>query len=444
MSVLYEIHKYMFGTYIRYTLGDFMEKELQPCFMIIDLKSFYASVECVDRGLDPMTALLAVADKERSKGTICLAITPAMKALGIKNRCRIYEIPSHLNYIVAPPRMKRYIDISADIYGIYLSYVAKEDIHVYSIDESFLDVTAYLGLYGLSAHDLALKIMNDIRGQLGLRATCGIGTNMYLAKVALDILAKHSPDFIAELTEDSFKEQLWAHRPLTDFWRIGPGTQRRLNSLGMYTQGDIAIFPEKLLYKNFGVLAEYLIDHSWGREPCTMQEIKNYKTRSKSLSCGQVLMRDYDFDEALIIVKEMADELSLDMVAAHVVSNNISLYIGYSANTIPSTGASATLPVTTSSYRILMDSFVQLYYRSTHRSVPIRRVIISANSVQDECFEQYNFFVDPEVMERDRMITRSVNQIKARYGKNAIIKGMDLYEAGNTITRNSQIGGHKR
>ncbi len=421
-----------------------MEKKLQPCFMIIDLKSFYASVECVDRGLDPMTALLAVADKERSKGTICLAITPAMKALGIKNRCRIYEIPKHLNYIVAPPRMKRYIDISADIYGIYLSYVAKEDIHVYSIDESFLDVTTYLSLYGISAHDLALRIMDDIRGKLGLRATCGIGTNMYLAKVALDILAKHSPDYIAELTEETFKEQLWAHRPLTDFWRIGPGTQRRLNSLGMYTQGDIAIFPEKLLYKNFGVLAEYLIDHSWGREPCTMQEIKNYRTRSKSLSCGQVLMRDYSFEEALIIVKEMADELSLDMVAAHVVSNNVSLFIGYSAETFPPTGASTTLPVTTNSYRILMDAFVQLYYRSTQRTIPIRRVNISANSVLDECFEQYNFFVDPSIMERDRQITRSVNQIKARYGKNAIIKGMDLYEAGNSITRNAQIGGHKR
>lgn len=236
----------------------------QRSYMIIDLKSFYASVECVDRGLDPMTTLLAVADKERSKGTICLAITPAMKALGIKNRCRIYEIPTHLDYIVAPPRMQRYIDVSASIYGIYLSYIAKEDIHVYSIDEAFLDVTAYLALYGLSAHELALRIMGDIRNKLGLRATCGIGTNLYLAKVALDILAKHSPDFIAELDEDSFKERLWKHRPLTDFWRIGPGTQRRLNSLGMYTQGDIALFPEKMLYKQFGVLAEYLIDHAWG------------------------------------------------------------------------------------------------------------------------------------------------------------------------------------
>ncbi|WP_026492716.1 Y-family DNA polymerase [Butyrivibrio sp. XPD2002] len=412
-------------------------------FMIIDLKSFYASVECVDRGLDPMTALLAVADKERSKGTICLAITPAMKALGIKNRCRIYEIPKHLDYIVAPPRMKRYVDISADIYGIYLSYVAKEDIHVYSIDESFLDVTNYLGMYSLSAHDLALRIMGDIRDKLGLRATCGIGTNLYLAKVALDILAKHSPDFIAELDEESFKQKLWTHRPLTDFWRIGPGTQRRLNSLGMYTQGDIAIFPEKLLYKNFGVLAEYLIDHAWGREPCTMQEIKNYRSRSKSLSCGQVLMRDYNFDEALIIVKEMADELSLDMVAAHVVSSNLSLYVGYSAETFPSTGASTNLQVTTNSYRILMDAYTKLYLRSTLRNVPIRRVGISANSVLDECFEQYSFFVDPEIMEKDRKITQSVNEIKARYGKNAILKGMDLLDAGNAIERNAQIGGHK-
>ena len=415
----------------------------ERCYLIIDLKSFYASVECVDRGLDPMTALLAVADKERSKGTICLAITPAMKALGIKNRCRIYEIPKHLDYIVAPPRMKRYIDVSADIYGIYLSYVAKEDIHVYSVDESFLDVTTYLGLYGLSAHDLALRIMNDIREKLGLRATCGIGTNMYLAKVALDILAKHSPDFIAELNENSFKKRLWPHRPLTDFWRIGPGTERRLHSLGMYTQGDIAMFPEKLLYKQFGVLAEYLIDHAWGKESCTMQDIKNYRTRSRSLSCGQVLMRDYNYDEAMIIVKEMADELSLDMVAAHVVSNNVSLYIGYSAETFPATGASATLQVTTNSYRVLMDAYTMLYARTTRRGVPIRRVNISANSVLDECFEQYSFFVDPSVMEKDRKILQSVNQIKARYGKNAVLKGMDLCEAGNSIQRNAQIGGHK-
>ena len=415
----------------------------ERCYLIIDLKSFYASVECVDRGLDPMTALLAVADKERSKGTICLAITPAMKALGIKNRCRIYEIPKHLDYIVAPPRMKRYIDVSADIYGIYLSYVAKEDIHVYSVDESFLDVTTYLGLYGLSAHDLALRIMNDIREKLGLRATCGIGTNMYLAKVALDILAKHSPDFIAELNENSFKKRLWPHRPLTDFWRIGPGTERRLHSLGMYTQGDIAMFPEKLLYKQFGVLAEYLIDHAWGKESCTMQDIKNYRTRSRSLSCGQVLMRDYNYDEAMIIVKEMADELSLDMVAAHVVSNNVSLYIGYSAETFPATGASATLQVTTNSYRVLMEAYTMLYARTTRRGVPIRRVNISANSVLDECFEQYSFFVDPSVMEKDRKILQSVNQIKARYGKNAVLKGMDLCEAGNSIQRNAQIGGHK-
>ncbi|WP_044932066.1 Y-family DNA polymerase [Butyrivibrio sp. AC2005] len=426
-----------------YKIKPHIIRPIQRCYFIIDLKSFYASVECADRGLDPMTALLAVADKERSKGTICLAITPAMKALGIKNRCRIYEIPKHLNYIVAPPRMKRYIDISADIYEIYLSYVAKEDIHVYSIDESFLDVSNYLGLYGLSGHDLALRIMNDIRDKLGLRATCGIGTNLYLAKVALDILAKHSPDFIAELTEESFQQKLWLHRPLTDFWRIGPGTQRRLNSLGICNQSDIAHFPEKLLYKQFGVIAEYMIDHSWGREPCTMQDIKNYKSRSQSLSCGQVLMRDYNFEEALIIVKEMSDELSLNMVAAHVVSSNISLYIGYSAESFPATGASTNLQVTTNSCRILMDAYVQLYYRSTRRNVPIRRVIISANSVVDECFEQYSFFIDPVIMEKDRKILQSVNEIKSRYGKNAIIKGMDLYEAANTIARNGQVGGHK-
>ncbi|SFB99110.1 Y-family DNA polymerase [Butyrivibrio sp. YAB3001] len=415
----------------------------QRQYLIIDLKSFFASVECADRGLDPMTTLLVVADKDRSKSTICLAITPAMKALGIKNRCRMHEIPQHLNYIVAPPRMKRYIDVSADIYGIYLNYISKDDIHVYSIDESFLDVTSYLELYGLSAHDLALKLMNDILKKLGLRATCGIGTNMYLAKVALDLLAKHSPDFIAELTEESFTQRLWSHRPLTDFWRIGPGTQRRLNSLGLYTQGDIAACPEKILYKNFGVLAEYLIDHSWGREPCTIADIKNYQKRSQSLTCGQVLMRDYNFEDALIIIKEMSDELSLDMVAEHVVSNSISLYIGYTANTVPSTRTGCTLQVTTNSSRILMDAFVKLYYQCAIRTVPIRRIILSANSILDECFEQYSFFVDPTIMEKDRKILQSVNKIKARYGKNAIFKGMDLLESANALQRNNQIGGHK-
>lgn len=413
------------------------------CYMVIDLKSFYASVECVERGLDPMTTRLVVADPEREQGTICLAVSPAMKALGVKNRCRVFEIPASIDYIMAPPQMKLYIDISADIYAIYLKYIAKEDIHVYSIDEAFLDVTTYLSLYNMSAHDLALTIMNDIEDTMKLRATCGIGSNMYLAKIALDIMAKHSPDFIAELNEETFKEKLWRYKPLTDFWRIGPGTARRLNSLGLLTMEDIAHAPEKLLYKQFGVEAEFLIDHAWGREPCTIAEVKNYRQKSHSLSSGQVLMRDYTYDEGLLIVKEMADLLSLDMVSQGLVTNNVALAVGYSYDTMPGTSGSITLDVTTNSVRILTDAFVQIYQQIVTKEAKVRRLNLSANSLVDECFEQYSLFVDPAIMQRDKSISKSVNELKAKFGKNAVLKGMNLEAAATTIERNSQIGGHK-
>ena len=415
----------------------------ERCYLAIDLKSFYASVECADRRLDVMTTRLVVADPERKRGTICLAITPAMKALGVKNRCRIFEIPPGIDYIVAPPRMKRYIQVSAEIYEIYLSFVDKEDIHVYSIDEAFLDVTSYLSLYGLTPRQLAQKIIDQIYKKKGLRATCGIGTNMYLAKVALDILAKHSPDFIAQLDEESYKKRLWYHRPLTDFWRIGSGIARRLQSLGIFTQEDIAKAPPKVLLKEFGVQSEFLIDHAWGREPCTIAEIKSYQQKSHSLSAGQVLMRDYTFDEGLIIVKEMANQLSLDMVAANVVSNNLSLHVGYSYDTMPSSGGSMTLQVTTNSVRIITDAFAQIYKNIVPRDAMIRRFSLSANSIVDDNFEQYSFFVDPTIMEKDRNISQSVNALKSKFGKNAVLKGTDLQEAATTIERNAQIGGHK-
>ncbi len=411
-------------------------------YMVIDLKSFYASVECADRGLDPMKDNLVVADVARSRGTICLAITPAMKALGVKNRCRIFEIPKSIEYIAAVPRMQRYIDVSAEIYEIYLSYISKEDIHVYSIDEAFLDVTAYLDLYGMSAHDLAIKIMDEIKEKLKIRATCGIGTNMYLAKVALDILAKHSPDFIAELDEESFKRRLWKHKPLTDFWRIGPGTMRHLATLGLFTQEDIAKAPEKLLLKHFGVNSEFLIDHAWGRESCTIYDIKHYTNKSHSLSCGQVLMRDYTYDEAITVLKEMVGELSSDMVANQVVSNSFSLYIGYSYDSYMSTGGGTTIQVRTNSIRIMQDAFVQLYKKFAQPDGLIRRFNISANGIVDECYEQYSFFVDPVVMEKDRQITRSANMLKNKFGKNAILKGIDLLEEATQMERNMQIGGH--
>lgn len=397
----------------------------------------------MQRGLDPMKAMLVVADPERERGTICLAISPAMKAAGIKNRCRVFEIPEGMDYIMAPPQMQLYINVSADIYGIYLRYVAKEDIHVYSIDEAFLDVTTYLSLYNMTPHELALSIMGDIEKEMGLRATCGIGTNMYLAKIALDILAKHSPDFVAELNEETYRQRLWHHKPLKDFWRVGPGIEKRLNTMGLLTMEDVAKAPEKLLYKQFGVEAEFLIDHAWGREPCTMAEIKNYRRKSHSLSSGQVLMRDYTFEEGELIVKEMVDLLSLDMVGQHVVTNNISLMVGFNYNVGGTVNGSKTLDVTTNSVRILTEAFVQIYREIAPRDVGIRRFNLTVNSIVDECFEQYDFFTDPGIMEKDKVIARSVNDIKSKFGKNAIMKGMNLEAAGTTIERNRQIGGHK-
>ncbi len=413
------------------------------CYMVIDLKSFYASVECVDRGLDPMTTRLVVADPERCQGTICLAVSPAMKALGVKNRCRVFEIPKSIDYIMAPPRMQTYIDVSADIYAIYLKYIAKEDIHVYSIDEAFMDVTNYLSLYKMTAAELAFTIIEDIRKTTGQRATCGIGTNMYLAKIALDILAKHEKDGIAQLDEDTFKKKLWRHKPLTDFWRIGPGTARHLQTIGLLTMEDIAHAPEKLLYKQFGVEAEFLIDHAWGREPCTIAEVKNYRQKSHSLSSGQVLMRDYTYDEGLLIVKEMVSLLALDMVDKGVVTNNVSLAVGYSYDTMPATSSGRTLQVTTNSVRILTEAFVTLYQGMVRKDAKVRRLNLSANSLVDECFEQYSLFVDPSVMERDKSLSKSLNALHAKFGKNSVLKGMNLEEAATTIERNGQIGGHK-
>ena len=297
-------------------------------YICLDQKSFYATVECVARGLDPMTTDLVVADPERSQNTICLAVSPALKAKGVSNRCRIKEIPKHLKYIVATPRMQLYIECAAEIYGVFLKYVAPEDIHVYSIDESFLDLTPYLKLYNMSARELAQNIMQDIRCSVGTISTCGIGTNLYLAKIALDIRAKHAKDFIAELDEKTYRQTLWDHRPITDFWRISTGIETRLRNHGIFTMQDIAMTPEDYLYRWFGIDAELLIDHAWGREPTTIADIKAYRSKSKSISSGQVLMRDYSFQEGLVIAKEMMDQLCLDMVAKKLITESVSLYSG--------------------------------------------------------------------------------------------------------------------
>lgn len=420
----------------------------QRAYLCIDLKSFYASVECVERGLDPMTTNLVVADPERSRGTICLAVSPSLKALGVKNRCRLFQIPPHLDYIIAEPRMQKYIDYSARIYGIYLRYIAPEDIHVYSIDEAFLDVTPYLKLYKMTPKELAQKLMGEVLRDVGVRATCGIGTNLYLAKIALDITAKHSPDFIGILDEETYRQTLWDHRPITDFWRIGPGTARRLAKFGIHTMGQIAAIDEEFFYQRFGVDAELLIDHAWGREPTTMADIKNYKPKTNCLTSGQVLMRDYNFEEGRLIVQEMMDLMSLDLVEKHLVTSSVSIYVGYS-HTVDAKPAKGTAPIRieTNSDSILIPAVVELYERIVDPRLPIRRVMLTCNNVvTDTGVCQLNLFdqaVTLEALERDRKRQEAVLDIKRRFGKNAMLRGMDLQEAATTRERNNQIGGHK-
>lgn len=417
---------------------------MENMYLCIDLKSFYASVECVERGLDPMRTNLVVADSERSDKTICLAITPAMKALGIKNRCRVFQIPKGVDYIMAKPRMKLYIEYSANIYEIYLKYASKDDIHVYSVDEAFLDITRYLRLYNMTAKELAVKIMDEIKEKTGITATAGIGTNLYLAKVALDITAKRVKDNIGYLNEEIYQKTLWRHKPLTDFWRVGPGTVKRLASIGVFTMGDIARADEKILYKLFGVDAELLIDHAWGRESTTMEDIKAYKPKNNSLSNGQVLMRDYTFNECELIVKEMTDALCLDMTAKDIVTSSISLMVGYSnIYNIPPVNGSVTMPVATNSYTTIIPYVLELYYRIVEKDKLFRRLSISCNGVANEEYRQLDFFTDYAVIERDRKLQNAALDIKKKFGKNALIRGMDLQEAATTMDRNRQIGGHK-
>lgn len=413
-------------------------------YICIDLKSFYASVECVERGLDPMTTNLVVADPERTDKTICLAITPAMKKLGISNRCRVFQIPKDVSYIMAEPRMQKYIDYAAEIYAIYLKYIAKEDIHVYSIDEVFMDVTEYLSLYKKTARELGVQMMEDVYRQLGIRATCGIGTNLYLAKIALDITAKHSSDFIGELDETDYIKRLWNHKPLTDFWRVGAGTARTLERYGIRTMKDIAEADEDFLYKIFGVDAELLIDHAWGRETVTIEDIKRYRPKNNSISSGQVLMRDYEFEEGRLIVKEMADLLCLDLLDKNLVTDSITLHVGYS-NTIaklPAHGTAA-LPMETNADVIIIPELTRLYEQIVDRYTPIRRLNITCNRVMEEAYVQYNLFADMDELERNRKVQTAMLDIKKKFGKNAILKGMNLQEGATTRERNRQIGGHK-
>lgn len=413
-------------------------------YICIDLKSFYASVECVERGLDPLTTNLVVADPERTEKTICLAISPAMKDLGIQNRCRVFQIPKNVEYIMAPPRMQLYIDYSANIYSVYLKYIAKEDIHVYSIDEAFMDVTDYLTMYQMSAKELGMRIMQDVLETTGITASCGIGTNLYLAKIALDITAKHSEDHVGVLSEELYKKTLWNHRPLTDFWRVGAGTAKRLDSIGIHTMGEIAQADEQMLYQLFGIDAELLIDHAWGRETTTMTDIKNYKPKTNSISSGQVLACDYSYNDGKLVVREMADLLALDLVDKGLVTDSITLHIGYNnaINEKPAHGTT-TMTVTTSSAKTIMAYTEKLYERIVLPNTSIRRINLTFNNVVDEMYKQYDLFTDPVELERENKMQKAMLDIKKKFGKNAILRGMNLEENATTQERNRQIGGHK-
>ena len=480
-------------------------------YIAIDLKSFYASVECMERGLDPMTANLVVADDSRTEKTICLAVSPSLKAYGISGRPRLFEVIQKINeinktressqqieYIVAPPQMAHYIEYSTKIYQIYLKYVAPEDIHVYSIDEVFMDATSYLKLNGMTAREFAKTIIQDVLRSTGITATAGIGTNLYLCKVAMDIVAKHvNPDAdgvrIAVLDEISYRKLLWSHQPLTDFWRVGKGYSKKLQEIGLYTMGDIArcsigkpneYYNEDLLYRMFGINAELLIDHAWGWEPCTMKDIKAYKPESNSIGSGQVLHCPYSYEQGRLIVQEMTDLMVLDLVEKGLVTDQIVLTIGYDIENLTDNERNAsyqgvikkdyygrkvpqhahgtvTLEKHTSSTRQIMDAVIGLFERIVNPNLLIRRVSISANHVIEESkipvkdsFEQLNLFTDYETieaarklenqaLEREKRMQQAVLDIKKKHGKNAILKGMNLQESATTIERNNQIGGHK-
>lgn len=415
---------------------------MEKYYLCIDLKSFYASVECVERGLDPLTTNLVVADPSRGNGAICLAITPSMKKMGIKNRCRIFEIPKHIKYITALPRMKKYMEVSAQIYSVYLKYISQDDIHVYSIDECFLDVTKYIKLYNKSPKEIARMLLDAVYQETGLTATVGIGTNLFLAKVALDITAKKSPDFMGFLDENIFKEHIWHHQPITDIWNIGRGIAKRLLRYGIIDLYGVTRIDPKVLYKEFGINAELLIDHAWGVEPCTIEDIHKYHSKSQSVSNSQILFEDYGYDDAFIVLKEMVDINVLELIDKKLVTNNISLYIGYSKDIIKPTGGSLTLDGYTQSREKLMKYFCDLFIRTTNKEYKIRRIGLGFNNVKDEIFQDFDLFTDFEKEGKEKSVQNAIINIKKKYGKNSIIKGMDLQEKATTIKRNKLVGGH--
>lgn len=416
-----------------------MDEEIYMC---IDLKSFFASVECADKGLDPFRTNLVVADPSRGRGAICLAITPAMKELGIRNRCRVFEIPDRVQYITALPRMKRYMEVSAEIYGVYLRYISPEDIHVYSIDECFIYATPYLRMYGVSPKKLANMLMDAVFRQTHITATAGVGTNLFLAKIALDIMAKHVPDHIGVLDERIFRERLWHHRPITDFWNVGPGIARRLEKYGVRDLHGVAHMDENILYKEFGINAQFLIDHAWGREPCTIAEIQAYESKSHSISNGQILFEDYDYDNALLVMKEMVDTLALELVEKKLAADYVSLVVGYSDDVYLPTGGNRRLTVCTGSHQKLAERMEQLYRETTRRNVPIRSINIGFGGLTGEENSGFDLFMDPAAEEKEKNMQQAIINIKQRFGKNALIKAMSLEKKATGIRRNQMVGGH--
>lgn len=450
-------------------------------YIAIDLKSFYASVECVLRGLDPLTTNLVVADASRTEKTICLAVSPSLKFLGIPGRPRLFEVHQKLedykrrtgqkiDFITAPPQMAKYMEISAQIYKVYLKYISPDDIHVYSIDECFFDVTRYLSLYKKTPHELAQTMIQDVLKTTGITATAGIGPNLFLCKAAMDILAKHIPADkdgvrIAEINEQIFREKLWAHKPITSFWQVGAGLSQRLESMGLYTMGDVAQasvhFPEQL-YKAFGVNAEILIDHAWGYEPCSIKDIKKFKPKSNSLGSGQVLSSAYSKNKAKIVVREMVDSMTLELIDKHLVTNALTLDVGYDRENMRSgtyygpvaidrygrevpkpAHGTANLGHYTASLSQIAQSVISLFEKMVPDNLTIKRLNLTANNILDASYEEFDLFTDVEAEAKEKKRMQAELLIKKRFGKNAIFKGMDLQEGATTRERNEQIGGHR-
>lgn len=412
-------------------------------YLCIDMKTFYASVECACRGLNPFETNLVVADLTRGKNALCLAVTPKLKAQGVRNRCRISEIPPSISYIAAPPRMQLYIDYAADIYALYLDYFDPRDIHVYSIDESFIDVTGYLKTYQTDARALAKRLMNDIASHLHIPATAGVGSNLFLAKIALDITAKHAKDHIGFLSEELFRQTMWDHRPITDFWQIAAGTANRLARHGIFTLRGITEADPALLYKIFGVDAELLIDHAWGRESCRICDIKNYRGKSRSVSFSQILPRDYSAHEARTVLAEMVLHGCQELMRRKVICGKLWVGIGYSREAHEMTHGTVRLTSAGNANCVIAPFALQLYDRLALPEFEVRRLAISFSDVCDEGCEGYDFFTDWEKVEREKAKEKTVLELMDRFGKNAVLRGTNLRKEATQKERNEMIGGHR-